>query len=488
MDQQESLHFKFILVIIILFINLNVSCITIQEKLALNKIISQAKSHLYNNQYKEAKDLFVDIKNTYPTTEFSIIADYFLAQIAYKNNDKYPALYHIERCLETIEDKRLHQSYKENIILLAGILYTETGLPFEAKKQFEFLLKSSSLPIVCTSRLYLGFIEYEAGNHDSARFYLTGIKKDFLGEKERERYDYLIHFIGWSKIETKNIGYGDPNVSTLYAQHDLLYIGLWNGGLIEYNYILNTHHFYRAPVLTSDEVRAVYPVGNSLWIGTTNGISILNKRDNSITEKKEFEKMKITSIIGDKEKIYIGTLGDGIFSYDLSANKIYPLISGKNISTIYKDDELFLFSTYDGKLFSIEKGLVKEIRRFKKKGKPPAPIMEIKKNELGEICLATYGNGIILYNEKTKKTYHFSQKKNNFIKNDYFLTVAQKNNIFYCGSLGNGVYCLENGILRRFPVSDYYLGHDIQKILFYHDYMFLATLGEGVLVKVASLE
>jgi hypothetical protein len=66
------------------------------------------------------------------------------------------------------------------------------------------------------------------------------------------------------------------------------------------------------------------------------------------------------------------------------------------------------------------------------------------------------------------------------------MTIAENKNIFYCGSLGNGIYSLDNEELHRFNVSDFYIGNDIQKILYHCGYLFIATLGEGVLVKRMS--
>ena len=63
------------------------------------------------------------------------------------------------------------------------------------------------------------------------------------------------------------------------------------------------------------------------------------------------------------------------------------------------------------------------------------------------------------------------------------MTIAENKNIFYCGSLGNGIYSLDNEELSNFPISDFYIGNDIQKILYHCGYLFIATLGEGVLIK-----
>ena len=142
-----------------------------------------------------------------------------------------------------------------------------------------------------------------------------------------------------------------------------------------------------------------------------------------------------------------------------------------------------LIATYNAKLYSfdINNKTLKEENMIKKNRHV---IKEIQTNtDENMICFATYGGGIFLYNNDTKKTKNYNQKNYPEIQNDYFMTIAENKNIFYCGSLGNGIYSLDNEELHKFQVSDFYIGNDIQKILYHCGYLFISTLGEGVLVK-----
>lgn len=457
--------------------------ITIREKIKLNGEISKATSFLYKSEYDNAKDILLKIKNTYPTSEYNTIANYFLAQIGYSTREFYSALYYIDLANEELNDNRLTSSYKEKIRMLTALLYYETGLTSEAEKEFQTLLGCENINFVETSRLYLGLLSHERKDLANARYYLFDINPKLLNSKEKEIYQYLMNFVSWSKIETKDIGYGDPNICTLYAKNDVIYIGLWNGGLIRYNYILDEYSFFRAPTLPSDEVRAVYEAGSYLWIGTNNGIAKLSKRDDTFTVIPTFENMRITDIYSDNVNVYIGTLGNGCIIYNLESEKYSQILDNANISTMRKFQNKLLIATYNAKLYSFNmtnKTLKEE--SFLKKNRSVIKEIQTNANE-DALCFATYGGGIFLYNNKTKKLKNYNQKNCPEIKNDYFMTTAENENIFYCGSLGNGIYSLDNEELHKFPVSDFYIGNDIQKILYHCGYLFIATLGEGVLIK-----
>lgn len=457
--------------------------ITIREKIKLNNEISKATSFMYKNEYDKAKDVFLNIKNIYPTSEYNTIANYFLAQIGYSTREFYSAIYYIDLAREELNDNRLIPSYKEKIKMLSALLYYETGLTSEAEKEFQTLLGCENSNFIETSRLYLGLLSYEKNDTENARYYLFDVNPKLLGSKEKEIYQYLMNFVSWSKIETKEIGYKDPNICTLYAKNDVVYIGLWNGGLIRYNYILNEYGFFCAPTLPSDEVRVVHEVGNDLWIGTNNGIAKLSKRDDSITVIPTFENMRITDIYSDNSNVYIGTLGNGCIIYDIESEKCSQILDNANISTMKRFQDKLLIATYNAKLYSFNMNdkILKE-ESFLKKNRHVIKEIQGNKN-MDTLCFATYGGGIFLYNSKTKKVKVYDQKNCAEIGNDYFMTAAENENVFYCGSLGNGIYSIANEELHKFPVSDFYIGNDIQKILYHCGYLFIATLGEGVLIK-----
>lgn len=457
--------------------------ITIREKMTLNGEISKATSFLYKNEYDNAKNILLNIKNTYPASEYNTIANYFLAQIGYSTREFYPALYYIDMAKEELNDNRLTPAYKEKIRMLAALLYYETGSTSEAEKEFQTLLGCENSNFIETSRLYLGLLSHEKNDSANARYYLFDINPKLLNAKEKEMYQYVMNFVSWSKIETKDIGYGDPNICALYAKNDVIYIGLWNGGLIRYNYILDEHTFFHAPTLPSDEVRAICEAGNYLWIGTNNGIAKLNKRDDTFAIVPPFESMRITDIYSDDITVYIGTLGNGCIIYNLESEEYYHILDNANISAMKRFQNKLLIATYNAKLYSFDIN-TKSLKEEPLLKKNRCVIKGIQTNASEDtLCFATYGGGIFLYNDKTKKTKNYNQKNCSEITNDYFMTAAENENIFYCGSLGNGIYSLDNEELRTFPVSDFYIGNDIQKILYHCGYLFIATLGEGVLVK-----
>jgi len=454
--------------------------LTLFEKINIQKQLSTMNTELYNNNFNAAKLILLEIKKNYIGSEFNIIANYYLSLIEYTNENYFPSTHFIELALANIEDKRLTNNFKNNIITLAGILYYQIGLTDNALLYLEKTRIIKNSININRANLYLSYIYFQKNNLDKAKFYYYEITTNLLNKKETDLYLYLNNYIGWKKIDTKTIGYKDPNISCLYTENDLVYIGLWHGGLIVYNYILDTHRFIASPALVSDEIRAIYGTETHIWVGTSNGISLINKRDDTISQLDYFNNYKITDIKPSGSDVIISTLGHGLIRYNLKNNSYNQIVHNKNISTTFVDDTIVLIATYDGALYSYKNNYLKEIHYNKYSKKP---ITSIAKNKT-HFCFATYGNGIITSNFDFNTFTVYNSQSLNTIKNDYFLTISEKDNSFYCGSLGNGIYCLNNEIISMFKVSDYYIGNDIQQIQFQNNYMFIATLGEGVLIRM----
>ena len=123
----EMKNFKFIIIFLCFISPLH--AITIREKIKLNNEISSVTSFLYKNEFDNAKNILLKIKSLYPTSEYNIIADYFLAQIGYSTREFYSALYYIDLAKNEINDKR------------------SSNFAFEARS----LISSPTLPLMISS-------------------------------------------------------------------------------------------------------------------------------------------------------------------------------------------------------------------------------------------------------------------------------------------------------------------------------------------------
>lgn len=467
----------------LLFLNIqNIHPITVRDKLKINQDLNNAKSMLFTGDYNRAKDTLLTIKRNFGATEFNIIANYYLALLEYNNENHYPALHYAELALQEIDNKKLHDKYRSDIYNIAGLLYYKTGLYDKALECFEKSNEYNLPSNINKANLYMSLIYYNRKNISKSSYYFRKIDRNTISNDDTKIYEYLNNFIGWRIIATGSIGYKDPNVNCIFAENDEIYIGLWHGGLIQYNYISDTYKFFTTPEICGDEIRGICSTDKQIWIGTTTGVSTINKRDGSVNTVEEFINTRISSISSDKNNIIIGTLGDGVFTFNTKTKKRSQILESGNISSVYIDDNSLMIGTYNNDLYEYKNSKISNLKNMLHIKNPVTAISKIGTT----YCFATYGAGIITYDKNKAISKIFSSSNTNIINNDYFLTAAKYENIFYCGSLGNGIYYIENNKINRFNISDYYSGNDIQKIIFYENYMFIATLGEGVIIRMIN--
>lgn len=472
------------LVLLFSFLPLQGQHLSLVKKIELKQEISKAKGLLYAQMIPPARSSLYKITREYPESEFAIIADYYLAQIELLNEQYYHAGFFIDRAYAKLQDPRLPIHYKQEITNTAGVIYYRLGLYEKASQFLERTLTFSNVNLITRAQLYLSLIYYENNNQKKANYYYYSIQPKNLTKKDFEIYLYLNNFLGWKHVDTKKIGFRDPNISCVYAHSDELYIGLWHGGFIIYNYINDQYSFFYSPIIASEEIRAICSAKNSIWIGCNAGLTRYNKRDNSFENIEACKDLKITSLVAINDYLYIGTLQQGLFRYSMKNFTLENLISKGQVSTISAVDDRLLCAFYDGSLFEITK---KEPRLLLNKRILRSPITSIAmSNE--EICVTTFGNGIFLLDKNYKIIRHFSTENTPELKNDYFLATTQKNAQFFCGSLGNGLFYIENQHIKEYPMSDLYNYKDIQSIVWYDRFMFIATLGEGVLIRTGFNE
>lgn len=473
---------KLVSTLLLLLVSFPISSLILSEKITLYQRLKDISQMVEDKKFVEAQKILFEIKESHPDSEFRVIANYLLAKIEFGLNNFYKASFYIELSIKDELLNRLVASYKDEIYFMAGVIYFKIEMFELSKNYLEYSINGDFAKKDQALLLLSEIIGRKMGQFGQASIYYAQINRSKLSNDEIEKYNYLSNHLLWGQIDTSKIGYRDPNVNSIAIDKDIIFIGLYNGGLLEYNYILDTYNYYIGGNLVNENIRDIYvDESRYIYVGTQEGVSFFDKRYGTFKVVEELKGKSITTISGSEESIFFGTLGDGIISFDKKNKTFSSLTDFINISFVsYIDDTLYI-APYSGGLYLLKGGLVSSVNinipnRY--------PITDIVKSD-NKLFISTYGAGIYIYDLNTKR-YELYNSNNTIFLENYFLCISKKDDVLYCGSLGNGIYTLDTKTNKweTFFVSDIYMGTDIKKIVFTDSMMFIATLGEGVLKKL----
>lgn len=261
-------------------------------------------------------------------------------------------------------------------------------------------------------------------------------------------------------------------------------------GLLTFN--SETFNFQKTNILESENIKCFYNNGNSIYLGTENGLfiyNVLNQQiiktplNNSIncfnkSEENQFyigtdkglflynilkesitpfvlkiepdklqEKIDINSIINDKKgNLWIGSDGEGLFHYNSFQKKFntlklslkeYPLI--KNISSFQflkgKDSTLWIGTKY---------GVVKYFHKSKSfklyASDENSLIYSITKDKNNTIWAGGFTTGLLKYNADTDTFNKINSNKNSLPDNDIIDIIPIDNNTLWVATWAGGIH------------------------------------------------
>lgn len=471
---------KIIYIFIIFFIINNLFSIIIEDKINAKSKLIEVNKLINEKKYEDATKILNNILINLVNTEFVSYVNYYLSIIEFQKNNYYKAFYFID---SAIYDSKFYLVSKENQIKMKlhyGMICYKLELFDKALDIFKEV-RDYSLVDRDSINLYISEIYFrKKSDINNASYYFKYINPKSLTDNEKSLYYYLENFLLWFQIDTSKINYKDPNVNSILIDKDIIYIGLWHGGVIQYNYIFNTYDIIYLGGESSEEIRSLYTDNRRIYIGTTNGVSIIDKRNFSIKSEEQLKKVSITAIAGDENFIYYGTLGKGLIGNDRNNNDFFQIIDNENISALYYTNSKLYIGTYNGNIYKYEDNTLIKLNELYFINKAITSFLPDNDN----LWITTHGDGIILYNTITKSIKRYSTKSRD-IPDDFILCSTIKDNRIYFGTLGNGIIFFDKNVNKwqKFKISDMYIIEEIQTIKFSSDYMFIGTLGSGVLIK-----
>lgn len=241
------------------------------------------------------------------------------------------------------------------------------------------------------------------------------------------------------------------------GKENILWIATYGGGI---NYLDSNklpfqkfqHRLNYSNSIVSNFTRAIAKdINGNLWFGTTKGVSVFNKKNNSwrhlnnLSNKVDGTQDIVLAFQSDKEYMWVGTYNNGLFKINVNTFKIefYNQISIK-VYTIFKDSKANIWvggiegdliqispnnqissypirtirtitETHDGLILAAGKNGVYEINPLKKGYKLIDPLNPIKnalaystinsvyETKNGNFVIGSNGDGLLFYNPKTQK-------------------------------------------------------------------------------------
>lgn len=171
----------------------------------------------------------------------------------------------------------------------------------------------------------------------------------------------------------------------------------------------------------NNTIKALYSDGDSLWIGTYNGLMLMNKRTNDIRAYPINSTRGVLAITRTSKGLWLGTNSRGLLLIDhVGKQTIFrnqpdnpKSISGNNVTALIKDDVGNLWigtdrglNYFDGKAFTQFLHQDNDPRSLSSNN-----ILSIYIDRKKRIWLGTKGGGLNLLDAKTNKFYALTEKQ-----------------------------------------------------------------------------
>lgn len=299
------------------------------------------------------------------------------------------------------------------------------------------------------------------------------------------------------QIYTESNGLSDNVISTLYMMADgKLCIGSLSNGLSLFS-PNGVKYFNEESGLISDNVRDIAKFGDDIYISTLGGLfawdniaidTIIRDRrvgplhldgnalyggtyhgtiyrissDGMVEELPVAVGAEIIELDTYKDKLYIGTYGKGLYSYNLVTEELYKhktLPSNMSVSALHSDADGLYIGTNNG-LYLLNHGTKKTVKIL-----PNDEVFsDIKINQIGKeynksgLVVTSESRGVFLYVPETKRVYNinkedglFSNSCRSFAYKNYDLILATNIDVSYIRFTAKG----ENRISHLLNITEF---------------------------------
>ncbi|MCF8362725.1 MAG: response regulator [Prolixibacteraceae bacterium] len=224
----------------------------------------------------------------------------------------------------------------------------------------------------------------------------------------------------------------EPEIKQLLVTDSLIYIASYKSDLVAYNYKTKQHIYFNL----LDQIKNTYgllKVDNTLYVGTGEGLKIINLKNNQVTEyKHDIKNLKSLNtnairqiFIDNQENIWLSSTNGVNVAFTNTGFKQYSYYLNNfdkdiGVNTFIKDNDNNLWIGYSEKGFEIFnhnysksyteiEGIIPD--------KKVNNVFKIFQDRANNIWIGTYSKGLILFTPQTESFQQYHPHK----KNDFFI-------------------------------------------------------------------
>lgn len=215
--------------------------------------------------------------------------------------------------------------------------------------------------------------------------------------------------------------------------------------------------------LINNYVTTICESGNSIWVGTENGISIYSQKKKTFRQFKSTDGSQLNNInVIQKDNlgnIWIGTDKQGLFYYNAEKNKLVRVLgedfetNSWNVTDIYSDNDGALWMATENRgLYRVELDTGVSIFKIKFNGNFSTQKVEgFGKDKI----VFTSETGLKVYDIKNRVVKDFGNLGNVF-ENILVTDLFSNDGVLWIGTFGNGLFKYENNELSQYRSSKRY--------------------------------
>lgn len=258
-------------------------------------------------------------------------------------------------------------------------------------------------------------------------------------------------------------GLSDNPLQTLFCDRTGgIWIGSYFGGVNYTGQMSPYEHFFprldKAFSLSGRRVRDFAEDANGLvWVGTEDGG--LNRYNPESGEIYPFEESRsfhnIHSLCVDKDRLWVGTFGNGIRVIDINANKIVETYTRQTGCGLLDNDIFSISKSHSGRLYFGTLGGIcyLENGRFEYiDGCPHELVFDMHVDGKDRLWAAYYLDGVVSYSLKTGKLTRYNKGSNNYDGGEVYRIVETRSGDIWLAT-ESGAYHLEGKVFVKKPLS-----------------------------------
>lgn len=262
------------------------------------------------------------------------------------------------------------------------------------------------------------------------------------------------------RYTTKNSAISGDNILSLSVDKEFAWLGIYSKGLCRYS--LSSHTFKNyvlPPVRGNQNENRIWQIKDdgegNIWI-VAEDVYCFNKESETFIVIENMSNLNASNIILERDVIWLGTMGHGIYKFDRNTTKIIEHYN-KEVPKSTIPDNMIRYMFIDSRhqvWFSIEYAGLYKLDQITgvvtsygiEKGLTDTNVVGMLEDKSGFLWVSTF-NGLFRYNPANERFMRFGKEDNLFSTQFNYNACFKKDDTMYFGSTG-GLFSFKPGDIK----------------------------------------